>query len=64
MSDRARARLDERRPRGRRSLAFDLALALLAAAAELAQVIGATGTPSGAALLLAAMVVERRRDLA
>jgi signal transduction histidine kinase len=53
VSDPARARLEERRPRGRRSFAFDLALALLAAAAELAQVIGATGTPSGAALLLA-----------
>jgi signal transduction histidine kinase len=69
MSDPARARLDERRPRGRRSLAFDLALALLAAAAELAQVIGATGTPSGAALLLAvvaggALALRRMAPLA
>jgi signal transduction histidine kinase len=55
MSDPARARLDERRPRGRRSLAFDLVLALVATTAELAQVIGATGTPSEAALLLAVL---------
>jgi signal transduction histidine kinase len=53
MSDRVRARVDERRPRGRRSFAFDFALALVAAATELAQVIGATGTPSDAALVLA-----------
>jgi signal transduction histidine kinase len=48
-----RARLDERVPRGRRSFAFDLALALVATAAELGQVIGAEGTPSEPALVLA-----------
>jgi len=48
-----RARLDERRPRGRRSFAFDLALGLVATATELAQVIGAEGTPSEPALVLA-----------
>ncbi len=69
MSDPARARLDERRPRGRRSFAFDLALALLATAAELALVIGATGTPRAAALVLAvvagaALVLRRTAPLA
>jgi signal transduction histidine kinase len=53
MSDPPRARLDERRPRDPHSLAFDLALALLATAAELAQVSGATGTPQAPALVLA-----------
>ena len=60
-----RARLDERRPRGRRSLAFDLALAVVATAAELGQVIGAAGTPSPWALVLAvvagAVLVLRRQ---
>jgi signal transduction histidine kinase len=65
----AQPHLDERRPRGRRSLAFDLALALLATTAELAQVIGATGTPSGPALVLAvvaggALVLRRTAPLA
>ena len=69
MSDPARARLDERRPRGRRSFAFDLALALLATAAELAQVIGATGPPRAPALVLAvvaggALVLRRTAPLA
>jgi signal transduction histidine kinase len=69
MSDPARTRLDERRPRGRRSFAFDLALALLATVAELAQVIGATGAPSGPALVLAivaggALVLRRAAPLA
>jgi signal transduction histidine kinase len=69
MSDPARTRLDERRPRGRRSFAFDLALALLATVAELAQVIGATGAPSGPALVLAivaggALVLRRTAPLA
>ena len=69
MSDPARARLDERRPRGRRSFAFDLALALLATVAELAQVIGATGTPRAPALVLAvvaggALVLRRTAPLA
>jgi signal transduction histidine kinase len=53
VSEPDRARLDERWPRGRRSFAFDLALALVATAAELAQVIGAVGRPSAWALLLA-----------
>ena len=69
MSHPARARLDERRPRGRRSIAFDVGSALLATVAELAQVIGASGKPSGAALLLAvvaggALVVRRTAPLA
>ena len=53
MSYRARGRLDERWPRGRRSFAFDIALALVATAAELGQVIGAAGRPSEPALVLA-----------
>jgi signal transduction histidine kinase len=69
MSDPARAPPDQRRPRGRRSFAFDLALALAATAAELAQVIGATGTPAGPVLVLAvvaggALVLRRRVPLA
>jgi signal transduction histidine kinase len=69
MSDPAPARLDERRPHGRRSLVFDLALAAVATAAELAQVIGATGTPAAPALVLAvvaggALVLRRKVPLA
>jgi signal transduction histidine kinase len=69
MSDPARARLDERRPRGRRSLAFDLALALVATTAELGQVSGASGSPTGAAIVLAvvaggALVLRRTSPLA
>jgi signal transduction histidine kinase len=69
MSDPARERVDERWPRGRRSFAFDLAFALLATAAELAQVIGATGTPGAPALVLAvvaggALVLRRHMPLA
>jgi signal transduction histidine kinase len=68
MSDPARARLDERRPRGRRSLAFDLALALVATTAELGQVSGASGSPTGAAIVLAvvaggALVLRRTSPL-
>jgi signal transduction histidine kinase len=65
MSAPAQAGPDERRPRGRRSLVFDLALALVATAAELGQVIGAAGAPSGAAIVLAVVaggtLVLRRR---
>jgi signal transduction histidine kinase len=69
MSAPAQAGPDERRPRGRRSLVFDLALALVATAAELAQVIGATGTPAAPALVLAvvaggALVLRRKVPLA
>jgi hypothetical protein len=69
MSDRERARLDERRSHGRRSYAFDLGLAAIATAAELGQVIGARGTPSEGALVLAvvaggALVLRRRAPLA
>jgi signal transduction histidine kinase len=69
MSDPARERVDERQPRGRRSFAFDFALALLATAAELAQVIGATGTPRAPALVLAVvagggLVLRRTAPLA
>src|SRR5918994_3944761 len=68
MSVPARARLDERRPRGRRSLAFDLALALVATTAEPGQVIGASGSPTGAAIVLAvvaggALVLRRTSPL-
>jgi uncharacterized protein (TIGR03382 family) len=69
MSEPARVRLEERRPHGRRSLVFDLALALVATAAELAQVIGATGTPAAPTLVLAvlaggALVLRRKVPLA
>jgi signal transduction histidine kinase len=69
VSDPERAPPNERRPRGRRSLAFDIALALVAAAVELAQVIGAEGTPSKPALVLAvvaggALVLRRTAPLA
>jgi hypothetical protein len=62
-------RLDERRPRGRRSSAFDVALATVASAAELAQVIGAEGTPSAPGLVLAvvaggALVLRRAAPVA
>jgi signal transduction histidine kinase len=69
MKDPQRARHDERRPRGRRSLAFDLALALLATATELAQIIGAPRTPSWPSPVLAvvaggALVLRRRAPVA
>jgi signal transduction histidine kinase len=69
MTDARRSGLDERRPRDWRSFAFDLALALVATAAELAQVIGATGTPRVPALALAvvaggALVLRRLMPLA
>ena len=69
MSGPARARDQERRPRGRRSVAFDLALALLATLAELAQVIGGTGAPTGPAIVLAvvaggSLVLRRSAPLA
>jgi signal transduction histidine kinase len=69
MSDLDRAGLGERRPRGRRSFAFDLALALLAAAAELAHIIGATGALAAPSLALAvvaggALVLRRRAPVA
>jgi signal transduction histidine kinase len=64
MSGPARTRVDERRPRGR-SFAFDLSLALIATAGELAQVIGAAGAPRAASVGLAivggASIVLRRR---
>ena len=55
MSDAAGSALDERRPRGRRSLAFDAALALLATGLELASVTGAGGTASAPAIVLSAV---------
>ena len=63
-----RARLEERRPRGRRSFVVDLALALVATAAELGQVLRAEGTPSGTTLAIAvvaggALVLRRRVPL-
>jgi signal transduction histidine kinase len=67
MSERARG--DERRPHRRRSFAFDLALALVAIATELGQVIGGEGTPSAWALVLAvvaggALVLRRTAPVA
>jgi signal transduction histidine kinase len=53
MSDPEGARIDERRPRGRRSFLFDLGLALVATAAELGQLIGAAGTPRWPSIVLA-----------
>jgi signal transduction histidine kinase len=44
---------DGRRPLSRRSLAFDVVLALVAIAAELGQVIGATGPARGLAIAVA-----------
>jgi signal transduction histidine kinase len=69
MSDPVRAAPDERRPRGRRSFAFDLGVAAIATAAEVAQVISATGAPRAATLVLAvvaggALVLRRRAPLA
>jgi uncharacterized protein (TIGR03382 family) len=69
MSDPERGSLGERWPRGRRSFAFDVALALLATAAELGQVISATGTPAVPAIVLAvvaggALVLRRRAPVA
>jgi MYXO-CTERM domain-containing protein len=69
MSDPERARLDERLPPGRRSFAFDLAVALIATATELAQIIGGEGTPSWPSLVLAvvaggALVLRRRAPVA
>jgi signal transduction histidine kinase len=53
VTDRARLCLDERRPRGRRSWAFDGALALFATGLELASVTGVRGTASVPAIVLA-----------
>jgi signal transduction histidine kinase len=69
MSDSERAPSHERRPRDRRSFAIDLALALVATAAELAQVIGGAGTPSPLSIALAviaggAIVLRRKAPLA
>jgi signal transduction histidine kinase len=69
MSDPEQARSDERRPPGRRSLALDIALALVATAAEAGQVIGAAGTPSPLSIVLAviaggAIVLRRQAPLA
>ena len=69
MTDRARLRLDERRPPGRRSWAFDGALALLATGLELASVTGARGTASVPVIVLAvvgggALVLRRSAPLA
>jgi signal transduction histidine kinase len=69
VSEPDRARVDERWPRGRRSFVFDLALALVATATELGQVIGAVGRPSAWALVLAvvaggALVLRRRAPVA
>jgi signal transduction histidine kinase len=69
MSDPARAGVDARRPRGRRSFAFDVALALLAIGAELASVLEAGGPASVPAIVLAAvaggaLVLRRSAPLA
>jgi signal transduction histidine kinase len=69
MTDAAGSRHDERRPRGRRSLAFDAALALLATGLELASVTDGGGTASVPASVLAAvaggaLVLRRSAPLA
>jgi signal transduction histidine kinase len=69
MSDPARAAVDERRPRGWRSFAFDVALALLATGFELASVVDAPGPASVPAIVLAAvaggaLVLRRSAPLA
>jgi signal transduction histidine kinase len=69
VTDRVRLRLDERRPRGRRSWAFDIALALLAIGVELVSVAGAKGTATVPAIVLTvvaggALVLRRSAPLA
>jgi signal transduction histidine kinase len=69
VTDRARLRLDERRPRGRRSWAFDIALALLVTVLDLGWVTGAKGTASVPAVVLTvvsggALVLRRSAPLA
>jgi signal transduction histidine kinase len=69
VTDAAHPRQDERRPSGWRSLAFDVAVALLAAGGGLAEVIGVAGTPSVAAIILTvvsggALVLRRSAPLA
>jgi signal transduction histidine kinase len=56
MSDPARAGVDERRPRGWRSFAFDVALAFLATGVELASVLDAGGRASVPAIVMTAVV--------
>jgi signal transduction histidine kinase len=62
MSDPARAGVDERRPRGRRSLAFDFVLALFATGAELIAVADeGTSVPAiGLAVVAGGALVLRR----
>jgi signal transduction histidine kinase len=69
MSFHQRARLDERWPRGRRSLAFDVMLAVAATAVELAQVLSTGGVPTVLVVILvavagAALVFRRKAPLA
>jgi signal transduction histidine kinase len=69
MTETRRARPDESRPRGLRSLAFDIALALVAIGVELAQDAGGEGTASVPTIVLAvvaggALAVRRRAPLA
>jgi signal transduction histidine kinase len=65
MSVARRPRVDHPWPRDRRALALDVALALVATAAELGQLIGDSGTPTAAVIVLAAIgggvLVFRRR---
>jgi signal transduction histidine kinase len=69
MSHPARAGVDERRPRGWRSFAFDIALALLATGVELASVLDASGPASVPSILMTvvaggALVLRRSAPLA
>ena len=69
MSVRRPARLDHAWPQDRRSLAFDVALALAATAAELGQLIDTGGAPMVPVVVLAfggggALVLRRRAPLA
>jgi signal transduction histidine kinase len=68
VTDRAGTTSDERRPRGRRSWAFDAALALFGVGAELSQIIPDEGTASVSAVVLAvvaggALVLRRSAPL-
>ena len=56
MSDDAERRPDERRPRGRRSLAFDVLVALAVLVADLLQLFGEDATPSLHGVVLTVVV--------
>ena len=53
MTDVARPHVDERRPNGWRSSAFDVLVALFALTAEMSRLVDAPGDPSTAGVVLA-----------